>query len=105
MGSVRLDPALEEQVRRVAQRKGMPLSQVHRLALERFCEQGMKRSARAVTATPSGWARETPTCPHAPKKSSGKSWTASMADEIIDRLTSSPPYRMTGKKAFTILSP
>lgn len=39
MGSVRLDPIIQEKVRRVAQMKGLSLSQVHRLALERFCEQ------------------------------------------------------------------
>jgi hypothetical protein len=44
MGSVRLDPVIEDKVRRVALKKGMTLSQVHRLALERFCEQEMNET-------------------------------------------------------------
>jgi hypothetical protein len=41
MGSVRLDPAIEEKVRQVAAVKGLTLSEVHRLALTEYCEREM----------------------------------------------------------------
>ena len=39
MSSVRLSAEIEERVRRVAALKGLSISQVHRLALEEFCER------------------------------------------------------------------
>ena len=39
MGSVRLDPEIQQKVRQVAAIKGMTLSEVHRLALTEFCER------------------------------------------------------------------
>ena len=41
MGSVRLDPKVEEKVRQVAAIKGLTLSEVHRLALVEYCEREM----------------------------------------------------------------
>ena len=41
MGSVRLDPKVEEKVRHVAAIKGLTLSEVHRLALVEYCEREM----------------------------------------------------------------
>ncbi len=41
MGSVRLDPKIEEKVRQVAAMKGLTLSEVHRLALAEYCEREM----------------------------------------------------------------
>ena len=41
MGSVRLDPEVEDKVRRVAALKGLTLSEVHRLALAEYCEREM----------------------------------------------------------------
>lgn len=37
MNSVRLKPELREKLRRVAEKKGVRLSDVHREALERYC--------------------------------------------------------------------
>ena len=39
MGSVRLDPKVEEKVRQVAAIKGISLSEVHRLALAEYFER------------------------------------------------------------------
>ena len=39
MGSVRLDPQIEEKVRQVAAMKGLTLSEVHRQALVRYCAE------------------------------------------------------------------
>jgi hypothetical protein len=44
MNSVRLGTDIEEKVRRVAQMKGMTLSEVHRIALERYCEQELAQT-------------------------------------------------------------
>lgn len=41
MGSVRLDPEVENKVRQVAAIKGLTLSEVHRLALAEYCEREM----------------------------------------------------------------
>jgi hypothetical protein len=41
MGSVRLDPELCERMRQVARIKGLTLSEVHRLALEEYCDREM----------------------------------------------------------------
>ncbi len=41
MNSVRLDPQLQERVRRVARQKGLTLSEVHRLALEAYCDAAL----------------------------------------------------------------
>ena len=42
MGSVRLDPEVANKVRQVAAIKGLPLSEVHRLALAEYCEREME---------------------------------------------------------------
>jgi hypothetical protein len=39
MGSVRLSRQIDEQARRVAARKGMSLPEVHRQALEQYCDR------------------------------------------------------------------
>lgn len=39
MGSVRLDPEVEEKVRQLAAIKGLTFSQVYRLALSEYCER------------------------------------------------------------------
>jgi predicted transcriptional regulator len=44
MNSVRLDPSIKEKVRHIAQIKGMTLSEIHRLALERYCEQELAQT-------------------------------------------------------------
>lgn len=41
MGSVRLDPKIEEKVRQMAATKGITLSEVHRLALAEYFEREM----------------------------------------------------------------
>jgi hypothetical protein len=46
MGSVRLEPELAEKVRKVARMKGLSLSQVHRLALEAYCERALVAGSR-----------------------------------------------------------
>ncbi len=48
MGSVRLDPQIEEKVRQVAAVKGLTLSEVHRQALAEYCEREMseKKASR-----------------------------------------------------------
>jgi hypothetical protein len=44
MNSVRLDPSIKEKIRHLAQVKGMTLSEIHRLALERYCEQELAQT-------------------------------------------------------------
>jgi hypothetical protein len=39
MSSVRLDPRVKEKMRKVAAMKGLTLSQLHRLALEDYCDR------------------------------------------------------------------
>jgi hypothetical protein len=39
MSSVRLSDAIREKVRQVAAMKGLTISEVHRLALEQYCER------------------------------------------------------------------
>jgi hypothetical protein len=39
MSTVRLSPEIREKVRRLAAMKGMTVSEVHRLALEQYCER------------------------------------------------------------------
>ena len=39
MGSVRLSRAIDEKARRVAALKGLTLSEVHRRALEQYCDR------------------------------------------------------------------
>jgi hypothetical protein len=46
MSRVRLSPEIQEKVRRVAALKGLTISEVHRLALEQYCEREL------VTARP-----------------------------------------------------
>lgn len=46
MASVRLERELAEKVRKVARMKGLTLSQVHRLALEAYCERVLTRGSR-----------------------------------------------------------
>ena len=43
MSSVRLEPEVEERVRQVARLLGLTQSEVHRRALEQFCEQALAR--------------------------------------------------------------
>jgi hypothetical protein len=47
MSSVRLSLELQERVRRVALLKGLTVSQVHRLALEEFCERQLDADRRS----------------------------------------------------------
>lgn len=46
MASIRLDPELEAQVRQVAARKGLSLSEVHRQALRIYVESETDRTGR-----------------------------------------------------------
>ncbi|CAN5874334.1 hypothetical protein BH24DEI2_BH24DEI2_17960 [soil metagenome] len=46
MASIRLDPELEAQVRRVAARKGLSMSEVHRQALKIYVESETSRTGR-----------------------------------------------------------
>jgi hypothetical protein len=48
MGSVRLDPQIEEKIRQVAAVKGLTLSEVHRQALTEYFEREMpeKKTSR-----------------------------------------------------------
>lgn len=39
MNSVRLEPDMEEKIRKIAALKGLTLSEVHRLALNQYCDR------------------------------------------------------------------
>jgi hypothetical protein len=47
MSSVRLPAELEESVRRVAARRGMTISELHRRALAEFCERELADGPRS----------------------------------------------------------
>lgn len=51
MGSVRLDPQIEAKVRQVAAEKGLTLSEVHRQALMRYCEEELCDQETAAKKT------------------------------------------------------
>lgn len=47
MSSVRLEPTLEEKVRRVARLTGVAVSDVHRRALAAYCDQVLSRQSKS----------------------------------------------------------
>lgn len=47
MSSVRLSPEIREKVRRLAAMKGLTVSEVHRIALEQYCQRELAATRKS----------------------------------------------------------